>query len=85
MKPAYDYWIAKALILQTKILMQKKDLFQAENTIKSVIDHYTVKDDGIQQEASELYNEIMQLKSQPKSVIETSNPTEIEIDENSDK
>lgn len=85
MKPAYDYWIAKTLILQTKLLMQKKDYFQAENTIKSVIDHYPVKDDGIIQNASELYNEIMQLKTQPKSVTAPNNPTEIEIEENSGK
>jgi tetratricopeptide (TPR) repeat protein len=81
MKPGYDYWIAKALILQTRILIQKKDLFQAENTIKSVIDHYTVQDDGIQTEAGELYDEIMQLKSQPKSITAPDNGTVIEIED----
>ena len=81
MKPGYDYWIAKGLILQTKVLLQKKDLFQAENTIKSVIDHYPVKDDGVLQEASELYDEIMQLKTQPKTLTNPSEPTVIEVDE----
>lgn len=85
MKPGYDYWIAKGLILQTKVLLQKKDLFQAENTIKSVIDHYPVKDDGIQQEAGELYNEIMQLKTQPKTLTNPSEPTVIEVDEKTGK
>lgn len=85
MKPGYDYWIAKGLILQTKVLLQKKDLFQAENTIKSVIDHYPVKDDGIQQEAGELYNEIMQLKTQPKTLTDPSEPTVIELDEKTGK
>lgn len=85
MKPGYDYWIAKGLILQTKVLLQKKDLFQAENTIKSVIDHYPVKDDGIQQEAGELYNEIMQLKTQPKTLTNPSEPTVIELDEKTGK
>jgi TolA-binding protein len=83
MKPGYDYWIAKALILQTRILIQKKDLFQAENTIQSVIDHYTVQDDGIQTEAGELYDEIMQLKSQPKSITAPDNGTVIEIEDKS--
>jgi tetratricopeptide (TPR) repeat protein len=83
MKPGYDYWIAKALILQTRILIQKKDLFQAENTIKSVIDHYTVQDDGIISEASDLYDEIMQLKSQPKSITAPDNGTVIEIEDKS--
>ncbi len=85
MKPGYDFWIAKGLILQTKVLLQKKDLFQAENTIKSVIDHYPVKDDGIQQEAGELYNEIMQLKTQPKTLTNPSDPTVIEVDEKTGK
>lgn len=85
MKPGYDYWIAKGLILQTRILIFKKDLFQAENTIKSVIDHYPVKDDGIQNEAGELYDEIMQLKSQPKSLDNPSDPTVIDLDEKTGK
>lgn len=83
MKPGYDYWIAKALILQTRILVQKKDYFQAENTIKSVIDHYTVSDDGIKTEANDLYNEILQLKNQPKNIPVPDNGTIIEIDDNS--
>jgi tetratricopeptide (TPR) repeat protein len=83
MKPGYDYWIAKGLILQTRILIQNKDLFQAENTIKSVIDHYPVTDDGIQTEAGELYDEIMQLKSQPKVIQSPDQNTVIEIEDNS--
>lgn len=83
MKPGYDFWIAKGLILQTRILVQKKDYFQAENTIKSVIDHYTVADDGIKTEATDLYNEIMQLKNQPKNIPVPDNGTIIEIDDNS--
>jgi hypothetical protein len=83
MKPGYDYWIAKALILQARILAQKKDYFQAENTIKSVIDHYTVADDGIKNEANDLYNEILQLKNQPKNIPVPDNGTIIEIDDNS--
>jgi tetratricopeptide (TPR) repeat protein len=85
MKPGYDFWIAKGLILQTKVLLQKKDLFQAENTIKSVIDHYPKKDDGVLQEAGELYDEIMQLKTQPKTLTNPSDPTVIEVDEKTGK
>lgn len=82
MKPGYDFWIAKSLILQTKILVIKKDYFQAENTIKSVVDHYPVKDDGVLQEASELYDEIMQLKTQTKSLTNPSTePTVIDMNE----
>lgn len=83
MKPGYDYWIAKGLILQTRSLMQKKDLFQAENTIKSVINNYPVKDDGILTEANELYDEIMQLKTQPKAIEKSTEPTIIDVEEKS--
>jgi tetratricopeptide (TPR) repeat protein len=80
MKPGYDFWIAKALILQTRVLVAKKDLFQAEQTIKSVIDNYPEEDDGILSEAGELYDEIMQMKNQPKNIEEKSG-TVIEVEE----
>lgn len=78
MKPSYNFWIAKALILQTRILVAKNDLFQAEQTINSVIENYKVTDDGILNEAGELYDEIMQLKNEPKT-IEERGETEIDL------
>ncbi len=80
MKPAYDYWTAKALILQSKVLIAKNDLFQAEHTLSSVIDNYTEPDDGILLEANQLWDELMQLKTVPKTV-EEKQKTEIEINE----
>lgn len=80
MKPASNYWTAKALILRSKVYIQKDDLFNAEQTLKSVTDHYPVQDDGIQDEANELWNELMQLKNQPKSS-ESNGETVIEINE----
>jgi tetratricopeptide (TPR) repeat protein len=80
MKPAYDFWTAKALILQSKVLIAKLDLFQAEHTLRSVIDNYTVQDDGILQEANQLWDELMQLKTAPKTV-EEKKTTVIEINE----
>lgn len=80
MKPAYDYWTAKALILQSKVLIAKKDLFQAEHTLSSVIDNYQEQEDGILLEANQLWDELMQLKTIPKSV-EEKKSTVIEINE----
>ncbi len=82
MKPKYDYWIAKGLILQTQVLIKQNNLFQAEKTIKSVIDYYPVKDDGIIDEASEWYDEVMRLKSQPKSVSAPDEGTVIDVPNN---
>ena len=68
-KPAYNYWIAKGLILRTRIQIKQDDLFQAEQTLKSVREHYPVQDDGIMDEANQLWDELMQLKDAPKNNI----------------
>src|SRR5574343_616787 len=80
MKPSYTYWVAKGLILQSRMLIIQNDLFQAEQTLKSVIDHYPDEDDGILIEANELYDELMQLKNKPKAV-EQPGETIIEVNE----
>tara|TARA_R110002072_G_C7977210_1_gene535680 strand:- start:13373 stop:16438 length:3066 start_codon:yes stop_codon:yes gene_type:complete len=67
-KPAYNYWIAKGLILRANILIKQDNLFQAEQTLKSVIDNYPIPDDGILDEANQLWDELMQLKDTPKEV-----------------
>jgi tetratricopeptide (TPR) repeat protein len=55
MKPSYNYWVAKGLILQTKALMEQKKYVEADQTISSVIDFYPVKEeDGILTEAKEV-------------------------------
>lgn len=74
MKPAYNFWIAKALILRTRVYMAQDKLFDAEQTLKSVIDHYSIQDDGILDEANLLWDELMQLKNQPKNIEPGTNP-----------
>ena len=63
MKPAYNYWVAKGLILQARIMIINEDLFQAEQTLKSVLDFYPDQSDGILSESNELWNELMQIKN----------------------
>lgn len=63
MKPSYNYWVAKALILQARIFILNNDLFQAEQTLKSVLEFYPDKDDGVLAEANNLFEELMQLKN----------------------
>ena len=69
MKPTYDYWIARGLILQSKVSMMQDNLFQAEQTILSVLDFYPDTTDGVKEEAQAVYNEIMQIKNAPKAII----------------
>jgi tetratricopeptide (TPR) repeat protein len=68
MKPTYNYWVAKGLILQSHVFIATGDLFQAEQTLQAVIDHYPTQDDGILTEANELWGELLQLKEKPKEV-----------------
>ena len=68
-KPSYNYWIAKGLMLRSKVLIFQEDLFQSEENLKSIIDHYPVSDDGILDEANELWRELMQIKEEEKEII----------------
>jgi TolA-binding protein len=65
MKPSYNFWVAKGLILQARIHILNEDLFQAEQTLKSVIDYYPDQNDGLLTEANDLWDELMQLKNPP--------------------
>ena len=81
MKPSYDFWIAKGLILKSKILVKEEDLFQAEQNLKAVIEHYPIQDDGILEEANELMQKIEILKNPVNEETEEDPETKIEIDE----
>lgn len=70
MRPAYNYWIAKGIMLRSKVYMAQDNLFQAEQDLQSIIQHYKNKDDGILDEANQLWNELMQLKDAPKDIEE---------------
>jgi tetratricopeptide (TPR) repeat protein len=81
MKPSYDYWIAKGLILKSRIFVKQRDFVQAEQNLKSVKEHYPTKDDGIIEEANQLWEEILMLKEADEDNNEESPETKIEIDE----
>jgi ATP/maltotriose-dependent transcriptional regulator MalT len=79
MRPAYNYWIAKAIMLRSKVYMAQDNLFQAEQDLKSIRLHYGNTTDGILDEANALWDELMQLKDAPKD-IEEEGERVIEID-----
>ncbi len=81
MKPMYNYWVAKALLLETRILMVKPDLVQAEQTLKSVMDNYPVSSDGILDEADLLWAELLELKN-PNKDLDPNNTPIIELNGN---
>ena len=55
------YWLGKSFVLLAHIYEKMNDLFQATNTLKSVIENYDSKDDGIVDEAS-AYLKILEQK-----------------------
>lgn len=76
----YDYWSAKALILQAKNSIGLEDYTQAEYTLNSVLDNYPIQDDGIIDEAKEVMEVLQGLKNREKEIINDNNNT-IEIGE----
>ncbi len=52
----HQYWLAKSFILLADIYANKDDFFQAKATLQSVIDGYSVPDDGIVDLALEKLN-----------------------------
>ncbi len=55
------YWLGKSFVLLAHIYEKMNDLFQATNTLKSVIENYDNKEDGIVDEAS-AYLKILEQK-----------------------
>jgi len=51
MNSPHPYWKGKVFILMSDIAVKKGDTFQAKATLQSLIDYYTVKNDGIIDEA----------------------------------
>lgn len=75
----YDYWIAKALILQAKNSIGLEDYVQAEYTLNSVLNNYKNQDDGILEEAQHVMDELQKLKNKEKNLpVPDNNTIEIE-------
>ena len=77
-KAGYDYWVAKALLLQVKNSIGVEDYVQAEYTLNSVLNGYTNQDDGIIDEALEIQKVLEELKNPDKEIEDEGDDT-IEI------
>ncbi|MBN2681427.1 MAG: tetratricopeptide repeat protein [Bacteroidales bacterium] len=72
----YQYWLGKSFLLGSDVFMAKNDNYQAKATLQSILDNYSIKDDGIIDEAREKLNKIILLESKPKT---ESSENEIQI------
>jgi len=60
----HQYWLAKSFLLLAHVYEKQNDLFQATNTLKSIIENYGSKEDGIIDEANQ-YLQILETKDNP--------------------
>lgn len=58
MNTPHQYWMASAFILLADIYMKAGDLFQAQHTLQSVLDHYNLLEDGIIETANRKLEDI---------------------------
>lgn len=63
---SYDYWITKSYILLGDIYVKQKDLFNAEATLKSVVENAT--DATLKQEAQQKLDEVLANKAKKSRV-----------------
>jgi len=54
----HQYWMGKAFLLLSDVYIMLNDNFQAIHTLKSVIDYYTIPDDGIVAEAKQRHDNL---------------------------
>ncbi len=60
--PSYEYWVAKGFIILADTYAKLGNDFQAKSTLESIIDEYSIDNDGIVEEARKKLNELTQPK-----------------------
>jgi predicted ATP-dependent endonuclease of OLD family len=68
MNTPFQYWIGKSFLLLGRTYLDKNDAFQAKATIQSILDGYTVKDDGVVDEANKLLKEVEEAEKAKQNV-----------------
>ncbi|MFC2089429.1 tetratricopeptide repeat protein [Bacteroidota bacterium] len=74
----HQFWMGKAFLLLSDVYLMLNDEFQAIHTLKSIIDYYTVPDDGIVEEAVRRHE---RLTAEVETEMEESPVEESEINE----
>ncbi|MFV0483015.1 MAG: tetratricopeptide repeat protein [Bacteroidales bacterium] len=69
-----QFWLGKSFILLSNVYTQKGDRFQAKHTLQSLVDNYSVEDDGILDKAKEKLQEI-----KASAEVDESKPQPMEI------
>jgi TolA-binding protein len=75
MNSPHPYWKGKVFILMSDIAVKKGDTFQAKATLQSLIDYYTVENDGIIDEARRKLSALTP-ETQPENAAEQGTATQ---------
>jgi len=75
---SHQFWLAKSFILLSDIYVARKDDFQAKHTLKSLLENYPVKDDGIIAETQRKLNEV-EAREKKETEPAQANPMQIKI------
>ncbi len=75
----HQYWLGKSFILLSDIYLDKKDEFQAQQTLQSILDYYENQTDGIRAEAKDK-KEKLSAKNAKSQVKENQQDLELNID-----
>ena len=67
MSSPHAYWTGRCFLLLSEIALKRGDTFQAKATLQSLIDYYTVSDDGIKEEARKKLEALTAEELQPVS------------------
>jgi TolA-binding protein len=75
----HQYWLGKSFLLLSDIYLDKKDEFQAQQTLQSILDYYENQTDGIRAEAKEK-KEKLTVKNAKSQTKENQQDLELNID-----
>lgn len=75
----HQYWMAKSFLLWADIFADRGDVFQASQTLQSLIDYYENSDDGIIAQAKEKQSRLQQEQEQQQTPADEAPEIEIEL------
>lgn len=78
----YQYWLGKSYITWAQIFIDRDELFQARYTLQSVLQYYTITDDGIIDEVNDMLNAIAAAEIEKKAEAEAQSEVVVPMGDN---
>lgn len=75
----HQYWMAKSFIMLGDVYVKRNDLFQAKATYESILDGYSVDNDGIIAEVAQRMQQILASEKQKEENAKQGTPVDISL------